>query len=93
MIRGSARLVYDAVINFWHKHQYAPSIRDLSEATDLGKGTVQWHVDNLIESNHLVQDENISRSLRPMGMKIDLTEARQRANRTTEENIKEELYG
>ena len=56
--------ILDYLKNFSDKHGYAPSVRDVAEACDLGASSVaQYYLDVLEKKGHISRMKGISRSI------------------------------
>ena len=61
---GKTREVLYAVVAFWAKHGYSPSLRDLGMAVGRAPSVVSRHLAHLRRDGWITYDDGISRSIR-----------------------------
>lgn len=63
--------IVDFVKAFWLNHKYAPSHRDIMEATGISStSVVNYHIGVLVDEGILEHDPVVARSLRPKSLVI-----------------------
>ncbi|MEU4214018.1 hypothetical protein [Actinoplanes sp. NPDC026623] len=63
--KPSRERVFAAVISHHGRHGYAPTVRELAAATDLGVSTVAYHLDGLVAAGRLTRRPGLVRTLVP----------------------------
>lgn len=65
-------LVFDWIVASATRHGYMPTIREIQAGTDLSRGSITYHLDNLIAKGKLRRRDGQSRGLSLVGYRFSL---------------------
>lgn len=67
-LEGRNKEVFDFIVDYWQKHKFSPSLRDIMDGTSLTSTSwVNWHLDKLEESGYIQREPMKSRTITIVG--------------------------
>ncbi len=65
--------IYNAIVDYWQEHNYAPSVRDIGAAVGIGSTShVRYHLGVLADEGRILMEEGLPRTVRPIHLEINI---------------------